>query len=234
MYNFNKDGFIIIKNRLLKLHISQAKDLFIKEFKSRFGPNISSNRELIKRFADHPYISTVLTSDVIVKIIQKKVGLKVPVKCGPLVSHYTSNDQTGSSYGLPYHQDYPSMASSKCSIICWLNLVDTGIDKHGIEILKGQHKKGLLKGKNTDSGYILNKKNTKDLKSVIPTMKAGELLIMSCFSPHKTHIHPDYSGWKLSLSQRYDDLSDKEWAIRGFKNAYKSIVARKLHSVTKL
>ena len=229
MNDFNKNGFIVIKNKTIRLLVSEAKKLFIKEFKSRFGSNISSNRELIKRFADHPYISSILTSDDVVKIIKKKIGLSLPIKCGPIVSHYTSNDQTGSSYGLPYHQDYPSMASSKRSIICWLNLVDAGKNKHGIKILKGQHRKGLLKGKNTINGYVLNKKTTDKLKSVIPKINAGELLIMSCYLPHRTYVHPDYSGWKLSLSQRYDDLSDKEWESRGFENAYKNTVDRKLY-----
>ena len=60
-------------------------------------------------------------------------------------------------------------------------------------------------------------------------IKAGDLLIMSCFLPHRTFVHPNFKGWKLSLSQRYDDLADKDWRNRGYKNSYQVTVNRKLY-----
>lgn len=228
MNNFQNDGFLIIKNKTIKSKIAETKSIFVKEFSKRFKKDANTNRELIKRFADHPHISSIFTSNVIIKILQKNINFKVPVKCGPVFSHYTSNNKTGDSYGLPYHQDYPSMASSKCAIILWLNLVDSNKDTHSVEILPRQHLNGLLEGKQTKSNYVLNKKYYK-LKSVIPSVKAGDLLIMSCFLPHRTFVHPNFKGWKLSLSQRYDDLADKDWRNRGYKNSYQVTVNRKLY-----
>jgi len=233
MNKFKKDGFLLIQNKTIKSQINNAKDIFIKYFKKRFGNNPTTNRELIKRFSDHPYVSSIYTSSTMIKIIKDNIGFKIPVKCGSLVSHYTSNDKTGNSYGLPYHQDYPSMASSKCSIILWLNLVDSNKNTHGIEILPSQHSNGLLDGMTDNTGYILNKKFD-NFNSIIPSIKAGDLLIMSSFLPHKTYVNPDYVGsrqgrWKLSLSQRYDDLADKDWGIQGYDNAYTITVNRKLY-----
>jgi len=224
--NFKKEGFLVVKNKVIKSHIIKAKTIFKKDFSSRFGKNTSINRELIKRFTDHPFISSIYTSKIIVNILND-IGLKIPVKCGPLVSHYTANNKTGNSYGLPYHQDYPSMASSKSSVILWLNLVDCNKATHGIEIIQGAHSKGLLQGQQRKIGYVLNKKYS-ELKSIIPLIKAGDLLIMSSFLPHRTFVNPNFKKWKLSLSQRYDDLADKDWKRRGFKNAYQISVDRKL------
>ena len=230
MNSFNKDGFMVIKNKTIKSYIHKSKEIYINQFKKRFGDDPKTNRELIKRFADHPYVSSIYTCNTMVKIIKENIGFKIPVKCGPLVSHYTSNNKTGNSYGLPYHQDYPSMSSSKCAIILWLNLVDSNKNTHGIEILPGLHSNGLLAGNQDNAGYILHKKFN-NFTSIIPSIKAGDLLIMSCFLPHKTYVNQNYKdkGWKLSLSQRYDDLADKNWGTQGYKNSYQVIVDRDLY-----
>jgi hypothetical protein len=227
MNNLNKIGFLIVKNQTIVSQVEKANKIFKNQFKKKFSNNPVINREIVKRFADHPFISSIYTSKTMMKIL-KDIGLKIPVKCGPLVTHYTSNNKTGNSYGLPYHQDYPSMASSKCSVILWLNLVDSNKETHGIEMLPKQHLNGLLEGKQTKIGYILKKKYYK-LKSIIPSIKAGDLLIMSSFLPHKTFVNQNFKGWKVSLSQRYDDLADKDWRVRSYKNAYKVTVDRDLY-----
>ena len=227
MNDLNKIGFLIVKNQTIRSQVKQANKIFKDSFKKKFSNDPVINREIIKRFADHPFISSIYTSRTITKILID-IGFKIPVKCGPLVSHYTSNNKTDNSYGLPYHQDYPSMASSKCSVILWLNLVDCNKETHGIEMLPKQHLNGLLEGKQEKIGYVLKKKYYK-LKSTIPSIKAGDLLIMSSFLPHKTFVNPNFKGWKLALSQRYDDLADKDWASRGYKNSYQVIVDRKLY-----
>ena len=52
---------------------------------------------------------------------------------------------------------------------------------------------------------------------------------MSSFLPHKTFVNPGFEGWKLSISQRFDDLNDHEWALRGYKNAYTIAVDREMY-----
>jgi len=227
MNDLNKIGFLIVKNQTIRSQVKKVSKIFKNQFKKNFSKNPVINREIVKRFADDPFVSSIFTSKTMVKIL-KDIGLKIPVKCGPLVTHYTSNNKTGNSYGLPYHQDYPSMASSKHSVILWLNLVDSNKKTHGIEMLPGQHLNGLLEGKQTKIGYILDKKYYK-LNSIIPSIKAGDLLIMSAFLPHKTFVNQNFKGWKLSLSQRYDDLADKDWRARHYENAYKVSVDRDLY-----
>lgn len=227
MSDLNKNGFLIVKSQTIRSHVNEAKKIFENQFKKKFSNDEVVNREIIKRFADHPFVSSIYTSKTMMKIL-KNIGFEIPVKNGPLFSHYTSNNKIGNSYGLPYYQDYPSMASSKCSVVLWLNLTDSNKETHGIEILPGYHLNGLLEGKQKKHGYILDKKYYK-FKSIIPSIKSGDLLIMSAFLPHKTFVNLDFKGWKLSLSQRYDDLADKDWRVRGFKNAYQVKVDRKLY-----
>lgn len=229
MHCFKNDGFTVVKANFLTQEVAAARDLFCTQFETRFGGDPSVNREIIKRFADHPFVVSIFCSKSFVEIVKKVTGITTPVRCGPLVSHYTSNDKTGNGYGLPYHQDYPSMGSSLNSVICWLNLVDSGTDSHGIEIVPGRHKEGLLHGEQDKSGYLLDQTSLENAQSHVPQIDAGDLLIMSSFAPHRTYVNPEFEGWKLSLSQRFDDLADVEWAGHGYKNAYGVQVDRTLY-----
>ena len=133
---------------------------------------------------------------------------------------------TGGSYGLPFHQDYPSTASSKKAIICWVNLVDSNPSTHGLEILPGMHTKGLLPGSQTANYYQLDPDVLRNSRPVIRIIPAGSILFMGIYLPHRTYVNPNFDGWKLSLSQRFDDLEDPEWQNKGYKNAFNTRVDR--------
>lgn len=227
--NFQKNGYAVIKRENLRDAVADAKEIFETTYQSKFSKNPLYNRELIKRFADHPSVASLFASDPLIDILRKVIGFDVPVMCGPAVTHYTSNDLTGAGFGLGYHQDYPSMGSSKESVICWFNLVDADENSHGVELMPGMHRYGLLNGTQTSKGYVLHEDVVKENKSIVPTITAGDLLIMSSFLPHRTYVNPTFDEWKLSLSQRFDDLSDDEWASRGYKNAYGFSVDRELY-----
>lgn len=120
---FDAIGYTVIHQSELIQKVSDAKALFLTEFIPKMSREFpQTNRELIKRFSDHPMVGSLFLTNPFLSILQE--FLNVPVKCGPTVSHYTSNDTTGNGYGLPFHQDYPSMGSSESSVIGWLNLVD--------------------------------------------------------------------------------------------------------------
>jgi hypothetical protein len=227
--SFNELGWAIIKNEKIFELVHSVKKIFIDDFKSRFGKKTSLNRELIKRFGDHPSVSSIYTDPKFVAAVREVSNISLPVFCGSLVTHYTANDLTGGGYGLPFHQDYPSMGSSLNSIICWCNLTDANSKSHGVEVLSSMHKEGLLQGLQTERGYIIdNEKYSKNFVE-IPSVDAGNVLIMSAFLPHKTYVNPAHDGWKLSLSRRFDDLDEKSWENRGYKNAYDVSVDRGLY-----
>jgi len=226
---FLNNGFLVIKNIRMRNEIKKAKDIFTNEFLSKFNNDPIYNRQIIKCFPEHPFIMSLFVSKFFINLIKNKLQIKEPLRCGPLVTHFTSNNLTGNGYGLPFHQDYPSMASSKKSIICWINLIDSTKSTHGIELLSGMHKKGSLPGRQHSDGYHIKNDALKKYKITMPHIKAGDILIMSPFLPHRTYVNQNFTGWKLSLSQRFDDFSDTNWAKNGFKNAYRIEVDRNLY-----
>lgn len=226
--DFLKDGYTILECKDIKEKIELVKNHFNK-FSKLFGVDQQKNRNIIKRFAYSIEIQQIFSSENLKQIIRNQFNFEIPVFCGPVVSHFTSTNLMGRGFGLPYHQDWPSMASCKKSLIVWFCLSDCDSKTHSIAVLEGLHKQGLLKGNQKENGYEIdltceNLKQEKILK-----IKAGELLFMSSFLPHKTFVNNESTISKVSLSRRIDDLSSTEWGEHKFVNAYNNSIDRELY-----
>ena len=75
MNDLKKFGFLIVKNRTIRAQAKKAYALFKNSFERKFSNSPVINREIIKRFADHPLISSIYTSRTMVKIL-KDLGCK--------------------------------------------------------------------------------------------------------------------------------------------------------------
>lgn len=226
--HYNKFGWVIINDRNISKKILDIKKEFVSKYRKKFTEEVDHNRNLIKRLSGDPLISNLFSSNKFIKKISNICNVYKPIFCGPIVTHYTSNDKTGNSYGLPFHQDYPSMASSTNSIICWFNLSNSSIKSHGIELVQGSHKSNIFKGKITNQGYLVKDAELINFENIIPKIKLGEVLIFSSFLVHRTYVNPEFKGWKLSFSLRFDDLENNQWKEKKFISAYQTTVDRKL------
>lgn len=219
---FDELGFTVVKDQYFTKRVTCLHGLFSEIILPRFNNDVQRNRNLIKRFNDTFEVRNLFCGEEIRGLL-KNIGILDPVFCGPGVTHYTSNDLTGDSFGLRWHQDYPSMASSLNSLIVWTSLTDCSVDSHSIEVAPGYHKQGVLDGVNSEKGYFLEESLVQESK--VLELSQGDILLMSAFLPHRTYVHKDYMGWKLSLSQRFDDFSSPDWF---FDNAYRTVVDRHL------
>ena len=226
--DYNRDGFTVIESQEFISKINFLINEFNK-FEKLFNENNFKNRNILKRFADNCLVNNFFSSSYLLTILKQYFGFDIPVFCGPTVSHYTSNNKVGKGYGLPYHQDWPSMASSKSSLIIWVPLKNCDKNTHSLSFLKGLHQKGLLPGNQSDNGYQIQITNDMLIQEEILTIKTGQILFMSSFLPHKTYVNPNISESKISLSRRVDDFGCKEWSERDFVNAYGNQVDRHLY-----
>lgn len=224
---FQSDGYVVVHSFALKEVINKLNLVFQTKFQSRFGSDLLTNRNLIKRFAESIELAALFASSEIVELV-RALGVMSPVYCGPVVSHYTHSDLTGNSYGLPWHQDFPSMASSSNALIVWISVNVCNTNTHSIEVATGQHSKGLLLGEQQDNGYVLTNQNFTD--SRVLDMKVGDVLLFSPFLPHRTFVNPSSNDYKLSFSRRFDDLLCPRWPEKKFANAFGVSVDRKLYS----
>jgi hypothetical protein len=223
---YQERGFIIHKDEVFKDLVNEVRIRFQSIYQSRFGSVAQINRNIIKRFGDDFAVQSLFSNYIMVNLVGK-LGIDLPVFCGPVVTHYTSTNSTGQSFGLPLHQDWPSMGSSINSLIIWFNLQYSGSMSHSVAVAPGMHTKMLLPGTQGDRGYVLKDPEKYNLE--VLELNAGEVLIMSSFLPHMTYVNKNYEGWKLSLSRRVDDFGDHRWVKREYRNAYNNTVDRDVY-----
>ena len=223
---FQDEGYVILRTDELTEQLKELRVLYNKEFAPLIDDNKpESSRRVISLFAKHPLVMNYIMS---VGIYLPKLHVKTPLLSGPAVTHYTSFNAVGNGFGLSYHQDWPSMASSLNSVVVWTSLTPTGIDTHGLELLPKSHNRGLLEGEVTEAGYIINPEILNSYKSIIPNMKNGGTIIFSSWLIHRTYLNVNYRGYKLAFSQRFDDFTNTHWKKNGFATAYKNEVDRDL------
>jgi len=225
---FYQQGFTILSDPSLRAKARELDRIFEENFKNRFSENIIANRNLIKAFGRSPCAISLFNQEIIFEFC-KQIKVQYPIFCGPLVTHYTSRDSTGNGYGLPFHQDYASMGGSLNSLVLWSNLKDiNSSSEHSINVASGMHEEGLLPGTETQEGYVLERQKFGEAEKTI-TLKAGDILIMSAFTPHRTHFGNENKTYKLSLSIRLDDLNSSEWENSNYRSAYSTSVDRSLY-----
>ena len=94
--------------------------------------------------------------------------------------------------------------------------------------MKGHHKNGLLPGKQNEHGYEIEMSDEFLQSQETLSIKAGQVLLMSSFLPHKTYVNLKSKVSKISLSRRIDDFASEEWSKRKYVNAYQNKVDRNL------
>ena len=226
--DFNNNGYAVISDGELMKDLSELKIIFDLKIKSKIAKH-AAPRKLITLFTNLPEVR-----DFISKLASIVEQLDIePVYCGPSVTHYTSNNEIGRSSGLDWHQDFPSMASSKSSLIVWTSLTESGASTHGLEVLPRSHAQGVLPGKQSEEGYVLDLTAAKLGQSKIISLPNGGIVIFSSFLAHRTFVNSSFSGEKIAFSQRFDDFHDQEWHGAGLPNAYGNKVDRSLYKSRK-
>ncbi|KVK87068.1 phytanoyl-CoA dioxygenase family protein [Burkholderia cepacia] len=224
--DFRELGYAIVANDALQSLIKDVRAKFERHFIPRFGDDTTRNRNIIKLLAEDVDVKRFFCSPDLTAALDRHLGIAMPVQTGPIVTHYTANDRIGNNYGLPYHQDWPSMGTSSRAVIAWTSIADVRKGAPGLSIVPGSHLRGLWPGKQTDRGYVLDDQaidGACDLE-----IDAGHVLFMSPYLVHRT-LTSDVTDWKLSLSCRFDDFSCDQWSRRGFVSAYRTAVDRQIY-----
>ncbi|WP_226383470.1 phytanoyl-CoA dioxygenase family protein [Burkholderia mayonis] len=82
-------------------------------------------------------------SPELIGALDAHLGIAMPVQTGSIVTHCTANNSIGNNYGLPCHQDWPSMGTSSRDVIAWTAIPDVRKGAPGLRIVPGSHLRGL-------------------------------------------------------------------------------------------
>ena len=225
--DFLKQGFAVVETSAGAEEMRILRERFLQRYLTRFLIDTKRNRNIIKLFAEDIDVKRFFCGSQLEIILKNLLGMLEPVQTGPVVTHYTANDLTGGNYGLPYHQDWPSMGTSTRGVLVWVSITDATADAPGLNIVPGSHLTGLQPGQQTANGYVMSEQEFDRAMDV--EVNAGQILLMSPWLVHKTRKATLGGKWKLSLSCRFDDLRCPMWNQRNYVSAYSTVVNRNLY-----
>lgn len=153
-----------------------------------------------------------------------QIGISSPVIVSQPVLHIMSPSLRipDGYYGTVSHQDWASVQGGLDMVTVWIALTDAGIGNFPLEVIPGSHLGGLREGKINSSVLEIEC----DEKEFLPLeCRAGDVVFLSGFIIHRTGHG---TGFRVAVSQRFDNASEPTFIERGYPCAQKRIIDREI------
>lgn len=213
---FNRDGYLVIKNRRKKWTVSWTEDGLKEDF--------SKGDDYYISFLSAATKSVMLQELFLEKRILdtlSKIGMHSLLLSGQPVLHVMSPNLriVDGYYGTAPHQDWPSIQGSLDMVTVWIALTDVSKYNFPLEIMPGSHLGGLREG--VVNGSVLEIPDVGVFTGL--ECKAGDVVVMSGFLVHRTGKG---TGFRIAVSQRFENAAEPTFIERGYPCAQKRIVER--------
>lgn len=225
---FNRDGYVVVRDLVRDLDTVKDEILSLtgffsfgleQGFKNLFDYKIDNYKSFLSLSTKLRVVQDLFSRRRVLDIAED-LGIKNVSYPSQPVLHVMSPDLKipKGYYGTEAHQDWPSVQGSLDMITVWIALTD--IDHFPIEVIPGSHLKGLRKGKSNDSVLKVAAKD----KDFIPLKcKAGDAIFLSGFVVHRTGKG---DGFRMAVSQRFDNVDEPTFYKRGYPCVQKRVVDR--------
>ena len=240
---FNKDGFLILKNFFNQEEIQniyrEARQLFAIQIKQVLGKEVDINNKIefenaMFEFFEKDFTAFVNTgkqtqhlismhrlgTDERIIALLKDIGYEFPTIAVRPAMQFNSRylSKGGSHWKLGAHQDWRTGQGSLDSVVLWFPLVDCNADLGSLQIIPASHTDGLMKA--DTSGYTGSiQEEIEEEKYVQTEFEVGDLLIFSAFLIHRSGENITKNiRWSIQL--RYNNIAEPTFRERGFPMPY--------------
>lgn len=240
---FNKDGYLILKNFFCKEELQKiyddARQLFAVQIKRVLGKDVNiDNRDEFEQamfeFFEADFTAFVNTGKQTQHLISmhrlgtderiinllKELGYDFPTIAVRPAMQFNSRylSKGGSHWKLGAHQDWRTGQGSLDSVVLWFPLIDCDADLGSLQIIPASHTSGLMKA--DTSGYTGSIQEEIAEESYVQTaFEMGDLLIFSAFLIHRSGENITKNiRWSLQL--RYNNIAEPTFQERGFPMPY--------------
>ena len=166
----------------------------------------------------------IFSADQLLNVISTVLGHDNISQIGNPVLHVVGDNLSidKSPLNSPYHQDWPSLQTSKKTIIAWIPLGETPADQ-GLKIKRGSHKNGIIQPTRLSNVYEICDAEHSKFKTLTMNMKMGDCLLMDSFVVHGSD---HFEGARLSLSGRFENLLCEDWSQRNYESTHRYFLER--------
>jgi ectoine hydroxylase-related dioxygenase (phytanoyl-CoA dioxygenase family) len=241
---FNKDGFIILRNFLDKNVVAgiyrEAREIFAEQINRVTGRTVDiDDRETFENamfeFFEKDFNAFVNTGKTVQYAVSlhrlavdellmkqlKELGIEKPVIGARPAMQFNSRflSKDGSKHWkLDAHQDWRTGQGSLDSTVIWFPMVDAGAEIGALQVIPGSHTDGLLEA--STSGYQGGITAGLHKDAFVQTeFQAGDILIFSAFLVHQSGNNiTNNIRWSVQL--RYNNLTEPTFIERGYPMAY--------------
>ncbi len=228
---FHKYGFCIYSSPNIEKKIKFCKKNYQKFYLKKFvNKNDRRTKNICKNFSRDLSIADIYSDKKFINFL-KKINISKPIRTSPFFTHLITYNKISKSQFLPFHQDWPSLATSMDGVVAWFNFSnEKNNNLNGLEFVS-TFKKRILKGKVKNNYYTISESELKNMET-IKILPKNEILIFSTFLPHRTIPlikKGNKNFWRMGISTRFDNLNCKFWNKNHFVNAYSNFVARNIY-----
>ena len=169
---------------------------------------------LLKSFTNSPIVQSLANNSDLIKFV-KNCGVQEPSLVTPPILHVVSDNLIldREKVFTPPHQDVISTKGSVGQVVIWVPLHSISTDNYGIQVYPGSHKLGILEIDESSFGHTVKTKEIQNLQSQYIELDFGSAMIFSQYLIHFTH---SVGKFRMAISFRFNDLTDKDWAKRKY------------------
>lgn len=243
---YNQDGFCLVKSVVPSDYTDSYKKDFRKIFLQQLdflGLNYDKNCDIfeimqilhskdLKRYLATMTLSSklfslyqIISHKNIVNIIED-LGVNIPTWQTRPVIHCMANELKipNGYHGVGVHQDWPTLQSSLNNITIWTPFTKVSKDNFPLDIIPRTHTKGLLDGAQSEHYFEIDQRHY-NVEDFVPIeCDVGDVIFMSNFAIHRSQTNG--SGFRLSVSTRYEDAGEKTFVTRNYPYTEGRVVKR--------
>lgn len=231
---YDKNGFVKPNHPHIKTTVSDLRNRIISVFNRASIENgsgkINNDDDICKLYIENktawiaaydiirmlPEAYCLAGSPVIVDAI-KECGVFEPALSGADISIRVDMPAGEGSMPFPPHQDYPYNKGSSNGVVVWIPLQDTDEKLGCLKYSPRSHEAGFIPGVIPGTPRLEGMVLSEDYVFEDIPMLAGELLIFSMYLVHKSGVNSTKSSIRFSVQLRFNDLSNSDFAKRGFQ-----------------
>ncbi len=242
---FAEEGFLVVKEVLPKTMIEEvlqdANEIVCAQLK-RFG--IESSESLFDNMQSlltqdvAAYLGSLrlmaklssvrrLTTSKEIEMVLRKLGCQTPTNSESPSFHVMSERLKipNGYFGFDAHQDWTSIQGALDVVVCWVPLVPITPENFPLLVLPGSNQQGMLKGAIQDNVYHVEQ-GLIDHSAFVPALAdVGDIVLMTGWTVHKSAVK-GCSGFRLAVSNRWEDAQEPTFVKRNYPSAYKKYVHR--------